>query len=300
VARTTEAQALKDLKRLFSSRVLPKLSNWDSYSKLMCLAYMYPEAHKEDLWNHKLPEAGRVMERYLGFGQRSRAAFDRTIQGYLAAHAYKGKLPVARGMHGLCVKSFDDVKRVVWQNKGRERDHSSYSLNVTAASQLFAGKSKHWMPEHWRSDIEFDQADYGARGPLSIRDCAGGSTKSRAMLANETPILICSRISPKDVYDLGGDSESGPLNEAEVHVRPYSLRKVEAVFVMTPHEKVGRAVTRKEARTYGLGEFLSIGKLSDWNRTFLHKGAEKLIPEGTVYYEHFYDFPPGYRWRRLR
>lgn len=78
---------------------------------------------------------------------------------------------------------------------------------------------------------------------------AAAKLLAQAMAHIETPVAIFARIPHDCLKSFGGDSESGFIEEAELHVKPCIERAVRAVYVLAPWQ-IGTPATddqRKEA-----------------------------------------------------
>lgn len=89
-----------------------------------------------------------------------------------------------------------------------------------------------------------------------------------AMAYIETPVAIFARIPHDCIKSFGGDSESGFIEEAELHVKPCIEKSVRAIYVLAPWQ-VGTLATDEQRQEAALSYYRRIRvQLPDERRGF--------------------------------
>ena len=162
---------------------------------------------------------------------------------FIKAAGFRGRVFAARGIHGIRsdvarARDFDrelveDIHASGRYGLPSARRYVSYSLNVAQAANVFALRHK-----YYERDEDLPHA------------------------------VVVGSLDADDIVDWGGDSESGPLNEAEVHVRPNrSIVRRRFLYAREADLPIVR-----EPSDFALGHFiLCTGNVGPWTiETKLH------------------------------
>lgn len=190
-----------------------------------------------------------------------------TLAEFVRTVCPTGSLPIARGMHGSCAPGRGAFMSLAYP-RGTEHDGASYSMNIAYSSKRFAAVGNRYIVDALASvmigakrDVLASEASgraWIACARALIEDAGVPLTHKNAAEAlrlTEQGSLVCVKRPVGKLGRWGGDSESGPLMEAEIRVAPYSVEKeAEAIFVLANKDlRVGRAVSDAERRRYALG-----------------------------------------------
>jgi hypothetical protein len=199
-----------------------------------------------------------------------RRGYERMLSAWLKAMAPSG-LVCARGLHGMKLGdgSPDQIVEMIYDMQGLGSDGD----------------------ERWRSDY----TSYSQNLCIAVRWFA--TNNGRLGSRRETPIVIVARPKTSDIKSFGGDSESGDVNEAELHIKLCEPRCVERFFIAST-TKIGKAVSADERRYYALDEcvILTGRKMGflDAPKLHLHPDTPGLSGGRIVR-----NLPDGWKWYEL-
>jgi hypothetical protein len=162
---------------------------------------------------------------------------------------------VARGMHGIPYAEADRVEELLL---ARRTDYHSVSLNVYAAAEFarpFPGPSFDW-------------------------DMPRAAPEAEAVMSS----MLLLKLLPQHIVGFGGDSESGILQEAELHVRQCD-ECVAALFLGGSRRalRLLRPVPETVRQRYGLSAFCRIepmrSRAADWVRHWNRRRSRYVEPK---------------------
>ena len=263
---------------------LPQWLGPEGYSRYLCAVWAGDDAELRRV---------EVDEHHLGFrpaeparrpktkAEREEAArvrhvaYQQGLQQDLAIMAPDG-VYAARGLHGLRAMSGDEaVATVLAESRGKR--YESYSLNVPKAV-AFATPPRYWSkfvaegllgedaPErvrHKKAKRNGPEARWEPDVDAWLR--ARGLRKSYATVKAAVEMLqmcmlLVARVPHDAVLGYGTDSESGPLGEAEIHVRPCDeLSCVGRAYVLSAQPLDHPLATAAERREFALSFYDVVG-----------------------------------------
>src|SRR5512147_193205 len=147
------------------------------------------------------------------------AGYNRALQTFLRVSAPRG-IFAARGWKRLSLGGAPALAPML--RRELKDTHRSWTMNAPASVARFANlhrfSASDLVERMMRDDWPWRDA---ALARLRKRGVARPSPAQlgREMKAVETPVMLYARLPPGKVMEYGGDSESGPLMEAELHVK---------------------------------------------------------------------------------
>lgn len=277
------------------------LSEPVGFSRLLLATYG-PQSVEGDF--DTLTDSEKAAEKY-GFSTSKQ--YKDVFVAWVRAMAPHGMI-AARGLHSLGFLPGDDIASFLFSRRNPEEDN--FSQNVAYAAFHFATfyVAGGWprVTKSWaRAAATLDSQAERAVG-VQVRDnkperqgpCwANLSPKVRkAILRSQCPVVVVAKLDPLNMRGWGGDSESGPVMEAEVKVAPCEPACVERLFVASAVHKLGKPVSAEMRRHYALDEHKEIvGRDDSWfvrpPTLYLHPDTPvrarlvKNLPEGWTWYE---------------
>lgn len=261
----TFAQWKRLASELIETGEIAALDGWPDYSTHVCGVYF---------GGNRL--AYNVLGSHAVARQLAQTSYRTVFRSWFERICPSGYMPIARGLHGLCITAEEDLWATVWPNRSTEFAETAYSMNLPVASQEFTesvtarfalqlarsgAEKKAKRARRQRRQAWASRGASWSRAWESWRTCAheymeqhglaGTRGFARALQATETPVVICAKVRLEDLKGWGGDSESGPLQEAEVHSRAFPLERIERIFVGTS-SRLGRSTTLRERKRYAL------------------------------------------------
>ena len=225
------AEAFKIISEAVSNGVI----NFDDpvgFSNFLCSTY----------YGHIFPDLLEADQSFL-----SGTDYKKAFRKYMHIVAPYGLLAF-RGLHQIYAENVHDL---LAQISDTREHHTSWSMNVAAASGGFS-----FAPYcHSRSQVG---AMVEETIPYNL-DFARPSNRDRNAMFDQkcrklgTGVLFVARIPQKYLISFGGDGESGPMQEAEVHVKSTLPDKyIEHIFARSPFALDAVFVTEEERKKYCL------------------------------------------------
>jgi len=269
-------QALVAWERLCAAGDVPRWTTPSGFSEYLVKVQLTPSIARE---------VDEAVSRQMTW-RSYRAAFQR----YMSAVA-PGGVWAARGLHSVSVRTAEEALGLV---EGRWTAAASFSFNLAYAVDRFGSPtvSSSLLAENlssgylqardnlpaWQATIEEWLNRERARPTKTNIGKAAAETQCSIVLVAKLPLSA--------LEEFGGDSESGPLQEAEVKVSAgLPLRTLAGVFVCAPWPiRGGRVATVAERRQFALSDYTRVAFISEVHgfpmpgETVLHSDVAPRAP----------------------